>query len=68
MLKIVFGLVQVEDLEPVFKFPLHLSVRKSQENYTQIYGISKANLWRNLSTGTPPSLETQGQIVEARKV
>ena len=31
-----------------------MSVRKSQENYRQIYGKSKASLWRNLSTGTPP--------------
>ena len=30
-----------------FKFSLHFSVTKSQENYRQIY-------WRNLSTGTPP--------------
>ena len=43
-----------EDLEPLFKFPIHLSVRTSRENYRQIYGKSKANLWRNLSTGTPP--------------
>ena len=31
-----------------------MSVRKSLENYRQIYGKSKASLWRNLSTGTPP--------------
>ena len=31
-----------------------MSVRKSRENYRQIYGKSKASLWRNLSTGTPP--------------
>ena len=36
-----------------FKFSIHLSVRKSRENYRQIYGKSKASLWRNLSTGTP---------------
>ena len=36
------------------KFSIHLSVRKSRENYRQIYGKSKASLWRNLSTGTPP--------------
>ena len=45
----------LEDLEPLFKFPIHLSVRKSWENYRQIYGKSKASLWRNLSTGTPPN-------------
>ena len=34
---------------------MHLSVRKSRENYRQIhvYEKSKASLWRNLSTGTP---------------
>ena len=37
-----------------FKFSTHLSVRKSGENYRQIYGKSKASLWRNLSTCTPP--------------
>ena len=37
------------------KFSIHLSVRKSRENYRQIYGKSKASLWRNLSTGTPPN-------------
>ena len=31
-----------------------MSVRKSRENYRQIYGKAKASLWRNLSTGTPP--------------
>ena len=36
------------------KFSIHLSVRKSRENCRQIYGKSKASLWRNLSTGTPP--------------
>ena len=36
------------------KFSMHLSVRKSRENYRKIYGKSKASLWRNLSTGTPP--------------
>ena len=30
-----------------------MSVRKSRQNYRQIYGKSKASLWRNLSTGTP---------------
>ena len=45
----------IEDLKPLFKFPIHLSVRKSQElNYRQIYGKSNAILWRNLSIGTPP--------------
>ena len=29
-------------------------VRKSRENYRQMYGKSKADLWRNLSIGTPP--------------
>ena len=38
------------------KFSVHLSVRKSRENYRQINGKSKSNLWRNLSTGTPPKL------------
>ena len=37
-----------------FKFSIHLSVRKFRENYRQIYGKSKASLWKNLSTGTPP--------------
>ena len=37
------------------KFSIHFSVRKSRENYRQIYGKSKASLWRNLSTGTPPN-------------
>ena len=32
-----------------------MSVRKSRENYRQIYGKSKASLWRNLSTGTSPN-------------
>ena len=36
------------------KFSIHLSVRKSWENYRQIYGKSKESLWRNLSTGRPP--------------
>ena len=31
-----------------------MSVRKSRENYRQIYGKSEASLWRNLRTGTPP--------------
>ena len=44
----------LEDLEPLFKFPIHLSVGKSREIYRQTYGKSKASLWRNLSTGTPP--------------
>ena len=35
------------------KFSIHLSVRKSRENYRQIYEKSKASLWRNLSTGRP---------------
>ena len=34
------------------KFSIHLCVRKSWEN-REIYGKSKASLWRNLSTGTP---------------
>ena len=38
-----------------FKFSIHLSLRKSQENYRQINGKSKASLWRNLSTSTPPN-------------
>ena len=45
----------LEDLEPLFKISIHLSVRKSRENYRQIYEKSKASLWRNLSTGTPPN-------------
>ena len=44
----------LENLEPLFKFPIHLSVGKSPEIYRQTYGKSKASLWRNLSTGTPP--------------
>ena len=32
-----------------------MSVRKSRENYRQMYGKSKASLWRNLSTGAPPN-------------
>ena len=44
----------LEDLEPLFKFPIHLSLGKSRENYRQTYGKSKASLWKNLSTGTPP--------------
>ena len=36
------------------KFSIHLSVRKSRENWRQIYGKSKASLSRNLSTGMPP--------------
>ena len=31
-------------------------MRKSWENYRQIYGKSKATLQRNLRTGTPPKL------------
>ena len=37
------------------KFSIHLFVRKSQENYRQINGKSKASLWRNLSTSTLPN-------------
>ena len=37
-----------------FKFSIHLSVRRSRENQRQIYGKSKASLWMNLSSGTPP--------------
>ena len=44
----------LEDLKPLFKFSIHLSVGKSWENYRQTYGKSKASLWRNLSTGTLP--------------
>ena len=36
------------------KFSIHLIVRKSRENYRQIYGKSKESFWRNLSTCTPP--------------
>ena len=39
---------------PRTTFLMHL--RKSRENYRQIYGKSKANLWRNLGTGTPPNV------------
>ena len=35
------------------KFSIHLSVRKSRENYRQIYGKSKASLWRNLAQVRP---------------
>ena len=41
------------DLEPLFKFPMHLSVRNSPENYRQIYGKSKDSLWRNLAQVRP---------------
>ena len=37
------------------KFSIHLTVRKSRENQRQIYGKSKASLYRNLRTGTPPN-------------
>ena len=39
----------------VFKFSIHLYVRKCRENYRQIYGKSKASLWRIISSGTPPN-------------
>ena len=48
------ALPALEDLEPLFKFFMHLSVRKSRENYRQIYGKPKASFWRNLSTDRPP--------------
>ena len=41
---------------PLFKFPIHLFVGKSRENYRQTYGKSIASLWRNLSAGTPAKL------------
>ena len=56
VLKNLTALYALEDLEPLFKFPIHLSLGKSQENYRQTYGKSKASLWRNLSTGTPPHI------------
>ena len=45
----------LEHLEPLFKI-LYASVCKikSRENYGQRYGKSKASLWRNLTTSTPP--------------
>ena len=33
----------LEDLEPLFKFSIHLSVRTSLENYRQVYGNSNVN-------------------------
>ena len=45
--KILRVLHALEDLEPLFlnfdEFSIHLSVRKSRENYSQIYGKSKAS-------------------------
>ena len=46
----------LEDVEALFKFPIHLSLGKSRENYGQTYGKSKVSLWKNLNTGTPPIL------------
>ena len=46
------------------KFSIHLSVRKSRENYRQIYGKSKASLWRNLSTGTPQKFLVQSFVFQ----
>ena len=43
----------LEDLVPLFKFSIHLSVRKSRGNYRQICGKSKASLWRNLAQVRP---------------
>ena len=40
----------------ILKF-LYICLRESPgKNYSQFYGKSEANLWRNLSTGTPPKL------------
>ena len=44
--------MRLESLEPLFKFSIHLSVRKSRENIQT--DIWKASLWGNLSTDTPP--------------
>ena len=46
------------DIWKLIKFSIHLSgsVRKSRENYRQIYGKTKASLWRNLSTVTAPKI------------
>ena len=44
--------MRLEGLEPLLKFSIHLSVRKSRENIQT--DIWKASLWRNLSTDTPP--------------
>ena len=44
--------MRLEGLEPLFKFSIHLSVRKSREKLQT--DIWKASLWRNLSTDTPP--------------
>ena len=53
--KKIEGVIWVRRPRTTFlKFSIHLSVRKSRENYTQIYGKSKENLWRSLSAGTPP--------------
>ena len=49
-MKKIRALHALEDLEPLFKFPIHLSVRKSWETYRQIYGKSKASLWRGMPT------------------
>ena len=54
--KKIEGVIWVRRPRTTFlKFSIHLSVRKSRENWRQIYGKSKASLWRNLSTGTPPN-------------
>ena len=44
------------------KFSIHFSVRQSQENYRQIYGKSKASLWRNLSTGCSENFLAQSFV------
>ena len=46
------------DIWKLIKFSIQLSgsVRKSRENYRQIYGKTKASLWRNLSTVTAPKI------------
>ena len=54
--KKIEGVIWVRRPRTTFlKFSIHLSVRKSQGNYRQIYGKSKESLWRNLRTGTPPN-------------
>ena len=53
LLKNLRALHALEDLEPLFKIFHTFVPRKSRESYRQIYGKSKASIWRNLSTGKP---------------
>ena len=46
----------LEDLEPLFKILYTFACTESPgKNYRQIYGKSKASLWRNLGTGRLPN-------------